>query len=217
MASTCCTPLSVSNPLVRRFQSLSMSTVPECWHGDVCPWHKRGRCLFKHCAPPPVRLTDGEVPVEQQLRDLRRALQRLAAAVMWRDGVPMPQVVKGTLETMENTSKERISERTQVVDVTEPQIMEELQERIPERMYEWVVDAPVTMTVRQSGDQASWGPAETVHRQSCRHACSDAATGPSYSDGVEHHGSPDQPGDRARRVPPRRFITSTRLLSIRLW
>ena len=21
--------------------------VPECWHGDVCPWHKRGRCLFK--------------------------------------------------------------------------------------------------------------------------------------------------------------------------
>ena len=31
------------------------------------------------------------MPVEQQLRDLRRALQRLAAAVMWRDGVPMPQ------------------------------------------------------------------------------------------------------------------------------
>ena len=82
------------------------------------------------------------MPVEQQLRDLRRALQRLAAAVMWRDGVPMPQVVKGTLETMENTFKERISERTQVVDVTVPQIMEELQECIPERMYERVVDAP---------------------------------------------------------------------------
>ena len=47
LASTCCTPLSVSNPLVRRFQSLSMSMVPECWHGDECPWHKRGRCLFK--------------------------------------------------------------------------------------------------------------------------------------------------------------------------
>ena len=44
--------------------------------------------------------------------DLRRALQRLAAAVMWRDGVPMPQVVKDTLETMENTPKERISECT---------------------------------------------------------------------------------------------------------
>ena len=86
-----------------------MSMVPECWHGDECPWHKRGRCLFKHCAPPPVELTGGEVPVEQQLRDLRRALQRLAAAVMWRDGVPVPQVVKGTLETM--------TERTEVVDV----------------------------------------------------------------------------------------------------
>ena len=41
------------------FQSLSMSTVPECLHGDECPWHKRGRCLFKHCAPPPVELTGG--------------------------------------------------------------------------------------------------------------------------------------------------------------
>ena len=94
------------------------------------------------------------MPVEQQLRDLRRALQRLAAAVMWRDGVSMPQVVKGTLETMENTSKERISELTQVVDVTVPQIVEELQERILERMYERVVDAPVPMTVHQPGDQA---------------------------------------------------------------
>ena len=45
----------------------------------------------------------GEVPVKQQLRDFRRALQRLAATVMWRDGVHMPQVVKDTLETMENT------------------------------------------------------------------------------------------------------------------
>ena len=77
LASTCCTPLSVSNPLVRRFWclSLSMSMVPECWHGDECAWHKRGRCLLKHCAPPSVELTGGDVPVEQQLRDLRRALQ----------------------------------------------------------------------------------------------------------------------------------------------
>ena len=72
--------------------------------------------------------------VEQQLRDLRRALQRRAAAVMWRDGVPVPQVVKGTLETM--------TERTQLVDVTVPQTMEELQERISERMYEQTVDQP---------------------------------------------------------------------------
>ena len=75
--------------------SLSMSMVPECWHGDECRWHKRGRCLFKHCSPP-FELTGGDVSVEQQLQDLRRALQRLAAAVMWRDGVPIPKVVKGT-------------------------------------------------------------------------------------------------------------------------
>ena len=38
---------------------VAVDTVPECWHGDVCAWHKRGRCLFKHCAPPPVGLTGG--------------------------------------------------------------------------------------------------------------------------------------------------------------
>ena len=80
------------------------------------------------------------MPVEQQLRDLCRALQRLAAAVMWRDGVPMPPVVKGTL------------------DATVPQIMEELQERMAERMYERVVDAPVPMTVHQPGDRARHFP-----------------------------------------------------------
>ena len=122
------------------------------------------------------------------LRDLRRALQRLAAAVMWRDGVLMPQVVNGTLETMENTLKERISERTEVVDATVPQIMKELQERIPERMQEQVVDAQVLMTVHQPGDQARRVPADLLHRQNCRYACGDAVTGPSGSDGFEDGG-----------------------------
>ena len=119
------------------------------------------------------------MPVEQQLRDLRRALQRLAAAVMWRDGVPMRQVVNGTLETMENTSKERISER----------------------MHEQVVDASVPMTVHQPGDQARRVPADLQHRHCCRYACGDAVTGPSDSDGFEDHGNPDHPGDQACRVP----------------
>ena len=53
----------------------------------------------------------------------------------------------------------------------------------------------------QPGDQTSRNTAEPVHRQSCRHACGHAATGPSHSDGVEGHGNPDQPGDQACRVP----------------
>ena len=158
-----------------------MSMVPECWHGDECPWHKRGRCVFKHCVPLSVELTGGDVPVEQQLRDLRRALQRLAAAVMWRDGVPIPPVVKGTLETM--------TERTQVIDVTVPQTTEELQERISERVHEQIVDIPVP--IAQPGDHACRGPADAVPRQGCRYACRDAKRGPS---------TVDQPGDQARRV-----------------
>ena len=114
--------------------------------------------------------------------------------------MPMPQVVKGTLETVENTSK-RISERTHVVDVTVPQIMEKLEERIPERMYERVVDAPVPMAVHQPGNQASRDPAEPVHRQSCRPVCGDTVTGPSSSDFVEDSGNLDQPSDKACRVP----------------
>ena len=155
--------------------------VPECWHGDECPWHKRGRCLFKHCAPPSFELTGGDVPVEQQLRDVRRALQRLAAAVMWRGGLPIPQVVKGTLETM--------TERTQVIDVTVPQTTEELQERISERVHEQIVDMPVP--IAQPGDQTCRGSADAVPRQGCRYACRDAKTGPP---------TVDKPGDQARRV-----------------
>ena len=48
-------------------------------------------------------------------------------------------------------SQEHISARPQVVDATVPQIMEELQERISQRMHEQVVDAPVPMTVHQPG------------------------------------------------------------------
>ena len=112
--------------------------------------------------------------------DHRRALQRLAAAVMWRDGVPMPQVVKGTL------------------DATVLKIMEELQERISVRMHEQVVDASVLMTVHQPGNQARRVPTDLLHRQGCcRHACGDAATGPSDSD-----------KSRVKSLPRRKDITS---------
>ena len=106
-----------------------------------------------------------------------------AVLFMWRDGVPMPQVVKGTL------------------DATVPQILEELQERVSERMHEQVVDASVPMTVHQPSDEARRVPADLLHRQSCRYACGDAVTGPSDSDGFEDCESPDQPGDQASRDP----------------
>ena len=139
-----------------------MSTVPKCWHGDVCPWLKRDRCLFKHCAPPPVELTGGEVPVEQQLRDLRRALQRLAAAVMWRDvkdtqtvqavdvfDVPVPQIPP------QARTSERIVEH--FVGVPVPQIQERIlevaeiipQKRIPECIVGQIDDVPVPQILNE--------------------------------------------------------------------
>ena len=151
---------------------------------------------MKHCALPSVELTGGEVPVEQQLRDLRRALQRLAVAVMWRDGVPMPQ-----------------REHEQVVDASVPVSVHQPGDqtrRVPADFCGGgdVVTGPSDSdgfedceSPDQPEDEVSWDLAEPVHRQSCRHTYGDAATGPSYSDGVEDHGNPDHPGDQARRVP----------------
>ena len=42
----------------------------------------------------------------ERVRDLRRALQRLAAAVMWRDGVPMPQL-RGCVSACDRPSTRR--------------------------------------------------------------------------------------------------------------
>ena len=102
-----------------------MSTVPECWHGDVCPWHKCGRCLFK-----PARLLQsgscGEVPVEQQLRDLRGVLQRLAAAVMWRDGVQLEPLNKMVFYECEDTMAK------DTVCAAAPQMLEEPVAPIPQ-------------------------------------------------------------------------------------
>ena len=73
--------------------------VRRCVHGTSVA----GACSST-AAPPPVGLTGWEVPVEQQLRDLRRALQRLAAAVMWRDGVQLEPLGNTVLYECEDTT-----------------------------------------------------------------------------------------------------------------
>ena len=87
--------------------------------------------------------------------------------------------------------QEHILERTQIVDIPVPQMLDEFQECISERMHEQGVDEPVCQTVDQPGDQACRVPTDSIHRQECcRYACGDAVTGPSSSDFVEDSGSP---------------------------
>ena len=83
--------------------------------------------------------------------------------------------------------RKRISERIceQIVDVPARQTLEELQERILEHMNDQIVDVPMPKTVDQPGDQVCQDPTDSIHRQSCRHACGVAATGPSDLDSVE--------------------------------
>ena len=60
------------------------------------------------------------------------------------DDLPVQQVMEEILETFENIPQERVSERTQIVDVPVPEILENIpQERISERVHEQIVDVPV--------------------------------------------------------------------------
>ena len=114
--------------------------------------------------------------------------------------VPVPQIKEEVLErtpifdmqepqTTGNILQKRISDRTPIAGVQVPAILGTFpQERISERIHEQTVDQP--------GDQARRDPADSIHRQGCRHVCGEATTSPSDSDAVEGCGSPDQPGGR---------------------
>ena len=83
--------------------------------------------------------------------------------------------------------EEHISERTQIVDIPVPQMLEELQECILVRD-EQIVDVPVPLA--QPGDQARRESADPVHQQGYRRIYCDTATGPSDSNFCEDSGSP---------------------------
>ena len=96
-----------------------------CWHGDRCPWFQRGQCWFRHEGLPPKP----SPPISyhddlQELRDgfykLREAVSKLAAAVMWRNGVPLPHSTGH--ESTKDAHQERTSERTprQTIDSPVP-------------------------------------------------------------------------------------------------
>ena len=168
-----------------------------CWR-PLCPFGHSGRraarwaALWSHLAMEEKdQIVD--VPEPQIMEDILNEIT--PRKHIWERILPVPHLQEENVEVIQRSvegiiSQEYISERTQVVDATMPQIMEELQERISERMHEQVVDAPVPVTVHQPGDQACRVPAESIHRQSCRHACGNATTGPSDSDGFEDCGRP---------------------------
>ena len=93
-----------------------------CWHASQCPWHRRGRCLFRHRGAdadvkPPVTRTEEEIWVE--LAALGKTVSKSASSMMWRTGhfvdvsraesheeptmkqfddLPVPHVVEDTVE-----------------------------------------------------------------------------------------------------------------------
>ena len=111
--------------------------------------------------------------------------------------LPVPRLQEENAEVIQRSvagiiPQEHIVERTQIVDIIPmPQMFDEFQECMSERMHEQVVDEPVCQTVDQPGDQVCRVPTDCIRRQGCcRYACGDAATGPSNSDGVEDRGRP---------------------------
>ena len=91
-----------------------------CWNGPSCRWLSVGACRFGHFCRQADDGSDDLVDLAEQVRELRVALAKLAAAVMWRTGapvsVPVPQIVEDAVTII---PKERISERTSDTDVFE--------------------------------------------------------------------------------------------------
>ena len=75
-------PRNLSSTTFRR-PLVRTRRVPLCWHGAQCPWHRRGRCLFKHQEVERSPIT-GENEFKAELNALWTALKKLAASLMWR-------------------------------------------------------------------------------------------------------------------------------------
>ena len=82
--------------------SNGVDTVPLCWHASQCPWHRRGRCLFRHRtddAGVKPSMTGTEEDIGAELAALWAAVSKMASSLMWRTGqeiaVPMPQIKGG--------------------------------------------------------------------------------------------------------------------------
>ena len=94
-----------------------------------------------------------DVPEPQIMEDFLKAVEITPRKHISERILPVPRLQEENAEVIQRSVEgiifqEHISERTQVVDATVPQIMEELRERISERMHEQVVDAPVPVTVQ---------------------------------------------------------------------
>ena len=63
-----------------------------CWSGPSCKWLSVGACRVGHHGVEPVEQRQagdtGEGGVAAHVRELHGALAKLAATVMWRNGVP---------------------------------------------------------------------------------------------------------------------------------
>ena len=98
-------------------------TVCACWHGDRCPWFQRGQCWFRHEGlppkpSPPMCYHDDLQELRDGYNKLREAVSKLAAAVMWRNGMPLPHTTGH--ESIKDAPQERISERTLRQNIESP-------------------------------------------------------------------------------------------------
>ena len=48
-----------------------------CWHGSQCPWHPRGRCLFRRCEAE----NDVKRPATSEVEEIRAELKALWAVL----------------------------------------------------------------------------------------------------------------------------------------
>jgi len=127
------------NPTTFRRPYVRTRHVPLCWHGAQCPWHRRGRCLFKHEAR--KSSVTGEKEIKAEMNALWTALRKLAASLMWRTSSANAATSAACL--VENPT---VQEQMIVQENPEVQVMERIQgqdQKLAKKKVRWELDSSV--------------------------------------------------------------------------
>ena len=115
-----------------------------CWNGPSCRWLSVGACRFGHFCRQADDGSDDFVDLAEQVRELRVALAKLAAAVMWRTGAPV-SVLEADAKGIPKRGLDKVKHDKATVNTREVALEEqEFQECITEEIID-VMTASNTM------------------------------------------------------------------------
>ena len=162
-----------------------------CWNGPSCRWPSVGACRFGHFGRQADDGSDDLVDLAEQVRELRVALAKLAAAVMWRTGAPV-SVFEADAKGIPKRGLDKVKHNKATVNTREVAAEEqEFQECIAEE----IIDVMTASNTMQSGG----------HQESSRSMSTTTTSSVSVNgefDTRVHHRSEVKESERTEPVAP---------------